>query len=341
MSRRVLLISDEGMLKHDGGPGNPERPQRLAALLENLRNDPVRGVEWATPDPAPRRAIESVHTPRHVEWIDHLRGQRAWVEPETQTNPGSVEAAYLAAGGAIAAVDAVVNGEPGCAVALVRPPGHHAEPDRSMGFCFFNNIAIAAIHAIEHHNCRRVLVIDWDVHHGNGTEAVCRSRADILFVSSHQSGIYPGSGALHDVGTGAGTGYTMNLPLPAGFGDGGMVALYESILLPVAAKYQPDLVLVSAGFDAHERDPLASLALTERGFAALTGLVLSVAQQHCEGRISLLLEGGYDVTALVRSARACIEVLAGTEPPSIDPPEDDERAVIDAILAAHRARWPV
>src|SRR3954468_1430108 len=265
----TLLITGEGMLAHDPGPGHPERPERLLAILANLRARPIPGTRWAPPTPAPREALERVHTRAYVDSILRLRGQSADLDPDTSVSPGSVDAALLAAGSAIDAVDAVMTGPAASAFALVRPPGHHAEPARAMGFCFFNNIAIAAAHARARHGCRRVLIIDWDVHHGNGTQAAFYSDSSVLFVSFHQFPLYPGTGAPRELGPGPGLGYTINLPMPAGMGDGDYAAIFDLVVSPIADACAPDLVLVSAGFDAHRADPLGEMRLTELGFRHL------------------------------------------------------------------------
>jgi acetoin utilization deacetylase AcuC-like enzyme len=312
----VLLLSDEAMLGHDPGPGHPERPERLQAILADLRREPIAGTRWAAPNPAPREALERVHTPAYVADLLRLRGRSADLDPDTTVSPGSIDAALLAAGAAIDAVDALMTGAASSAFALVRPPGHHAEPARAMGFCLFNNIAVAAAHAKARHGCRRILIVDWDVHHGNGTQAAFYADPSVLYFSTHQSPFYPGTGGPEEIGEGEGKGFTINVPLPAGLGDGDYVAVFSLVLGPIAGSFAPDLVLVSAGVDAHRADPLGEMRLTEAGFAHLCGGVLKIAQHHAGGRVALILEGGYDLRALPACVRACANVLAGarTEP---------------------------
>ena len=342
MSQRVQLFTDELMTRHDPGPGHPERPARLRAVLDALDRSAFENVRREKPKAATRAQIERVHDARYVAHIDSLRGKAAHLDADTAVSPDSVNAAYAAAGSAIAAAEAVVH-EPGTrALALVRPPGHHAERDRAMGFCLFNNIAVAAAHAIAELGCQRVLIVDWDVHHGNGTQHMFEERNDVLFFSSHQWPLYPGTGAMQEIGTGAGEGFTVNTPLPAGFDDAGYIALYQRLLVPIADQYQPDLVLVSAGFDAHRDDPLASMRMTETGFAAICAIVRSIADRHADGRLALVLEGGYNLAALTSSVRSCLEVLATDVAAPMSQVRDlQEPAVgaIDEIVRFHASRW--
>jgi acetoin utilization deacetylase AcuC-like enzyme len=216
----------------------------------------------------------------------------------------------LAAGAAVGAVEEVWSGRVQNAFALVRPPGHHAEAQGAMGFCLLNNAAIAA-EAARRLGAERVMVLDWDVHHGNGTQHVFEQRRDVLYLSSHQYPYYPGTGASHEVGTGAGAGYTVNCPLPPGQGDADYGAVFHDLFLPAGEAFRPDIVIVSAGFDAHARDPLADMLVTERGFAAMCTSLAELALRQCGGKLVLLLEGGYNLEALAQSVRACLEVMTG------------------------------
>ncbi len=342
MADGVLLLYDEAMLAHDPGPAHPEQPTRLRAVRDALTENPVPGARWGVPQPAKREFIERVHTAAHIDRIESLRGQSAALDVDTAVSPGSVEAVYLGTGAAIDAVTAVVNSNAQRAFALVRPPGHHAEHDRAMGFCLFNNIAIAAAHARAELGCDRVLIVDWDVHHGNGTQQAFYGDPNVLFFSTHQHPLYPGTGASDEIGTGDGAGYTVNVPLPPGFADAEYAAIFRQILVPIADSFAPNLVLVSAGFDAHRNDPLGSMALTDAGFACLCAMVRDIADRHANGRLALFLEGGYDAAALASSVRACIEVLAGSSPqqPGSRPdPRSDE--IINLIRAVHASAWPL
>lgn len=341
MPEEVLLYWDDAMLGHDAGAGHPERPERLAAIREELDRRPVAGARWVRPRPAPREAIERVHTRSYVDRIESVRGTTYRFDPDTAVSPGSVEAAYLAAGAALDAVTAVAAGPARRAFALVRPPGHHAEASQAMGFCLFNNVAIAAAHARAALGCERVLIADWDVHHGNGTERAFYDRRDVLVFDTHRFPYYPGTGALEEVGRGEGEGFTVNVPLPAGLGDGDLAAAFREVLIPIADAFRPDLVLVSAGFDAHQADPIGDQGLTEDGFAALTGIVRGIAERHASGRLVLVLEGGYDLPALARSVRACVEVLAGAPPPEPPPPSPRGLTAVRRAVAHHRRYWPL
>jgi acetoin utilization deacetylase AcuC-like enzyme len=329
------------MVRHDPGPGHPERPARLRAILEELDRSTFENVRREHPKTATRAQIESVHDARYVDRIESLRGRSAQLDADTAVSPESVEAAYLAAGAAIGAVEAVVHDAGARVFALVRPPGHHAERDRAMGFCLFNNIAIAAAHAIAELGCARVLIVDWDVHHGNGTQHIFEDRRDVLFFSSHQWPFYPGTGALRETGPGDGEGYTVNAPLPAGFDDAGYIALYQRLLVPIADQFKPDLVLVSAGFDAHRDDPIANMRMTEEGFAALCTIVRSIADHHADGRMALILEGGYNLAALASSVNSCLNVLASDVEPPQQTRDPDKLAadVINEIVRFHASRW--
>ena len=263
------------------------------------------------------------------------------LDPDTGVSPGSTEAAYCAAGAAVETVEALVSGEVNRTFALVRPPGHHAEHDRVMGFCYFNNIAIAAEHARARLGCERILIIDWDVHHCNGTQHSFYDTNDVLVFSSHRYPFYPGTGWLDENGEGDGLGYTVNLPLSAGTGDGLVAALYQSLLPPIAEAYQPDLVLVSAGYDAHLYDPLGGLRMSEDGFAVLCGLACDIADRYAQGRVGVFLEGGYDLDALARSVRACLRMMTGERPPAIGHAEETGiEAVVEQLRGVYRPFWP-
>jgi acetoin utilization deacetylase AcuC-like enzyme len=340
MSKGTLLYFHEAMLEHDPGPMHPEKPERLRAIVQRLRRERLSGVSWAEPRPAPRECIERIHTPEYVERLDSLRGQRARLDADTAVSPGSLEAAYLAAGAAVGAVEAVVSGEVSNAFLLVRPPGHHAEKGRGMGFCLFNNVAIAAAHAVSAMGLERVLIADWDVHHGNGTQHAFEARRDVLFFSTHQYPFYPGTGAANETGTGKGEGFTVNVPLPEGMGDADYAAVFERVLQPIADVYAPQLVLVSAGFDSHYNDPLGGMAVTEKGFAFLCGLVKEIADRHAKGRLILVLEGGYSLEGLGESAVACSAVLSGADPPEVSgPPSPEALRAVEAVMGFQKRFW--
>jgi acetoin utilization deacetylase AcuC-like enzyme len=254
-------------------------------------------------------------------------------------SPGSWDAASNAAGASVAAVEAVWRGEARNAFVWARPPGHHAEQARAMGFCLLNNAAIAAA-AARKLGAARVLVLDWDVHHGNGTQHIFERRRDVLYMSSHQYPFYPGTGAPDEVGQGDGRGFTVNCALPAGQTDADMGAVFEDVFLPIARAYAPEVVIVSAGFDPHERDPLGEMRVTERGFAAMCAALRRLAESTAQGRLVLLLEGGYDLKALAGSSRACLEVLAGRDE-TFPSGAARARGAIAATREALRPYWKV
>jgi acetoin utilization deacetylase AcuC-like enzyme len=306
----TLILTDRRFLAHEAGIGHPESPARLRAILDDLEREPPGGVVFGEPRAATAAEIDAVHSPEHRALLESFAGQRKRLDPDTAMTEGSWEAATLAAGAAVGAVDAVWSGRAANAFALVRPPGHHAEAAQAMGFCLLNNAAIAA-EAARRLGASRVLVLDWDVHHGNGTQHIFEARDDVMYMSSHQWPFYPGTGASREIGTGPGRGFTVNCPLPAGQGDADYGVAFHDLFLPAARAFAPELVLVSAGFDPHERDPLADMRVTERGFAAMATAMSDLAREACGGKLVLLLEGGYDLAALAASTRACLEVLGG------------------------------
>lgn len=333
----MLLVYDERMLGHHPGAGHPEAPARLEAVVEALED--ASGVTWRAPSPANRDQVLRVHTPAHVNKIDDHRGRAGALDPDTSLSAGSVDAAYLAAGAVTGAVDTVMSGDHRRVFALVRPPGHHAEAQAAMGFCLFNNVAVGAEHALAEHGVERVLIVDWDVHHGNGTQHSFDSRADVLFMSLHQFPFYPGTGAHDERGRGDGDGYTVNVPFPGGCTDADYRSAFRDLLVPIANRFKPQLVMVSAGFDAHKLDPLAGMSATEEGYADMAATVAAIADEHAEGRLVMTLEGGYDRRALGRSVRACVDVLTGTAAPNGNASAERGARAIEEVVAGHRDRW--
>jgi acetoin utilization deacetylase AcuC-like enzyme len=309
--KKTALFSDVRMLEHQPGAGHPESPERLRALLGSLEEHPIPGTEWLAPRLATPAELARVHAPAYLEALARLEGHRARLDPDTTASPGSWTAARLAAGAAVRATEVVWAGEARNAFALVRPPGHHAERDRAMGFCLINNAAVAAQAALDL-GARRVAILDWDVHHGNGTQHLFEARPDVLYLSVHQSPFYPGTGAPGEVGTGPGAGFTVNCALPPGQGDADYGVVFEDVFAPALDAFAPELVVVSAGFDAHARDPIGEMRLTERAFAAMCAVASDATP---DGRLVLVLEGGYDLGGLTDGVRACLESMtsAGRE----------------------------
>ena len=338
-----VLFRHPSSLEHDTG-AHPENARRIVAIERALSEREWLGWDVRESPAATREQIERVHPARHLDRIEALcRRGGGMIDMDTLVSPGSFEAALHAAGGAVAVVDALLGDGAGdgagvrCAASLHRPPGHHAEPAQAMGFCLFGNVAVGAAHAIEAHGARRVLIFDWDVHHGNGTNAIFHDRDDVLFCSIHQSPLYPGTGPASDVGSDAGEGFTVNLPVPGGSGDDVFLSHVEHVVRPLARQYAPDLVLLSAGYDAHAEDPLAGCAVTDAGFAGMAALMRATADELGVA-LGLVLEGGYDLAALSRSVVATLEALGAEEAPAVPQVALDQLALrAQERLAAY---WP-
>ncbi len=305
----VLLLTHPAGLEHDTGPGHPERIARLRAVTEALAAPEFDALIREEAPAATRDQLGRVHPAAYIDRVLGTKpapGQRVRLDPDTVMSAGSAEAALRGAGGAIAGVDAVQSGRVRAAFVATRPPGHHAEPDRPMGFCLFSNAAIAAHHARAAWGRQRVAVLDFDVHHGNGTQAVAWDDADFFFGSSHQYPFYPGTGALAETGV---AGQIVNAPLAAYSGRAAFEAAWTGRILPALDAFAPDCIIVSAGFDAHRDDPLAQLELDVADFAWITGAIMAAANRHTQGRIVSLLEGGYDLDALAASTAAHVHTL--------------------------------
>jgi acetoin utilization deacetylase AcuC-like enzyme len=333
-----VFLHHPSSLEHDTG-AHPERAERIVAIEAELAERGWLGYERVLSPAVARETLTAVHRESYVALIERAaaRGGGA-LDMDTIMSAGSFEAALHAAGGAVALVDLLLDGSAPTGFSSHRPPGHHAEPGQAMGFCLFNNIAVAAQHAVSGRDLERVLIVDWDVHHGNGTNDIFRASREVLFVSIHQRALYPGTGPVTDVGVADAAGYTVNLPVPGGSGDAVYASLVEHVAVPLAREYQPQLILISAGYDAHADDPLADCMVTDAGFAAMAASMRRVSGE-LEVPVGAVLEGGYEVGALARSVAVTMEVLAAAAPP--DPVTTLEVAP-EAELARRRLGewWP-
>jgi acetoin utilization deacetylase AcuC-like enzyme len=314
-----VLLRHPSSLQHDTG-AHPESARRIVAIERALAERDWLGWDVRLSPVAARSKIETIHPAPHIDRIEELcRRGGGLIDMDTVVSPGSFEAALHSAGGAIAMVDALLGPEAAPAGAsLHRPPGHHAEPVRAMGFCLFDNVAIGAQHALDEYGCRRVMIVDWDVHHGNGTNAIFHRRDDVLFCSIHQSPLYPGTGPASDVGHGAGEGFTVNMPVPGGSGDAVFLSHLEHVVAPLARSYAPELLLVSAGYDAHADDPLAGCVVSDAGYAGMAAVLRATADELGIG-LGIVLEGGYDLGALARGVVLTLEVVGAAGAPA--PPQ--------------------
>ena len=307
--RPVGLVYHPDYLKHRMPRDHPERPERLPAIMEHLEGvGLLERLVRIEPRLADEAWIAEVHAPDYIAAVAEIcrTGGGLLDLGDTPVCPESYEVARLAVGGVLAAVDAVMEGRVGSALCLVRPPGHHARPGNGMGFCVFNNVAVAARYVQKHHGLERVLIADWDVHHGNGTQEAFYGDPSVLYFSTHRYPFYPGTGAASETGVREGKGTTLNVPMPAGSGRAEFLAAFQEQLVPAAEAFRPDFVLVSAGFDTHGEDPLGGMRLTDADFGALAAVVAAIAETHCGGRLVASLEGGY---ALQAEARGVAEVL--------------------------------
>jgi len=336
-SSRPPWLRHDAHLAHDV-PGHPERPARIRALEAEMSAHDWFGCERVEAPRADLSLIDAVHAEPFVTALQEMCARGGGrIDADTVALEGTYEAALRAAGGAAALVDALLGEGARTGVSALRPPGHHAETARAMGFCFFDNVAVAARRARDAHGAERVLVLDWDVHHGNGTNEIFHADPGVLFVSIHESPLYPGTGPASDVGSGPGEGYTVNLPVPAGTGDAGYRSLVEHVTGALIADWRPQLVLLSAGFDAHRDDPLAGCRVSEAGYAGMTASIRRAADE-VGAALGLVLEGGYDLGALSRSMAALMPVLVAEQTPA---PEDlPVHPLAARALARLAPYWP-
>jgi acetoin utilization deacetylase AcuC-like enzyme len=312
----LILISSDRFAEHQTPPGHPERSERAVVMEAAAERWRESGGEVVAPRQATKEQLARVHDAPYIQRISETAGQAVALDVDTYTSPESYEIALLAAGAAVDAVERVMGAAHTAAFALVRPPGHHAERSRAMGFCLFNNVAVAAAHA-RTLGAGRVAIVDFDVHHGNGTQHIFERDPSVLYLSTHQYPYYPGTGAADETGIGEGAGFTVNVPLESGSVDADYQLVFDELIVPVLRQFKPDVLLVSAGFDAHERDPLATMRVTASGFGAMTAALRGVAEETCRGRMALVSEGGYDLQALAASIDRTVAALAA--PPTSSP----------------------
>jgi acetoin utilization deacetylase AcuC-like enzyme len=337
---KTAYVIDERYEAHRAAPGHPERPERIRALLDALNSYRRDGMVRIEPRTATEAELLSNHSQDLVNEVRESAEKESYVfDADTQACAATYETARLAAGGVLALLDAVVEGVADNGFALVRPPGHHAEADRVMGFCFFNNIAIAARYLQERHRVRRLLIMDWDVHHGNGTQRSFYASRDVLYISTHQYPFYPGTGAATEVGVTEGMGYTVNLPFPGGFGDAEYAEAFARIVEPIAHQFEPEFVLISAGFDAHRLDPLGGMNVTAAGFSRMAQGLLSVARAHAGGRCAAVLEGGYSLRGLAEGVVAVLDEMGLANEPEPDKSESSAGALLTKFSDVHRRYW--
>jgi acetoin utilization deacetylase AcuC-like enzyme len=349
------VVTDKRFMDHDMGAGHVESPRRIEVLNRMLEEDPPVPYLAIEPRPASDEELGWVHERGYIDLVRSTAGGTGVVlDQDATAGPKTFATALLAVGGFLESLDLIIDGTVRNALALVRPPGHHAEASQALGFCFFNNVAVGAEHLVRNHGLRRILVVDWDLHHGNGTEHAFYERRDVMYFSTHQVPLYPGTGAVRFFGRGDGYGHNLNVPLLAGKGDAEYLHIFEKILTPVAAQFKPEFILVSAGFDIAAGDPLGGMAVTPDGFGLLTASLMAMAERTAAGRLALVLEGGYDFRALRDGVRGVLRTLAksdsppaGESPVSASPVSagllDSEalRIELDEPLRTFRRKWDI
>ncbi len=343
--RRFALVEDPRYQTHRGPEGHPERPERLVAVgeaVDRMRDQVVPLPAREASDEELLRVHERDHLGAVVAAVEAVDGPPGQLDPDTYVSAESLSVARLAAGGTIDLCRAVARGEFASGLAAVRPPGHHAEADRAMGFCLFNNVAIAARALQVEDGVDKVLILDWDVHHGNGTQHFFEADPSVLYFSTHQFPYYPGTGSFGEIGIGRGEGTTVNVPMPAGCGDAEYLGVLQHVLAPVAAQFKPDAILVSAGFDAHADDPLAAMEISATGFLAMATFVRALAEDLCDGRLAFVLEGGYSLSGLREGISGCLVAALAPELAKLPPlvPLADGTALAHIVAQAGEAQRP-
>jgi acetoin utilization deacetylase AcuC-like enzyme len=333
------IVKSEKFLEHKPPGYHPENPQRLKVIHEYLEKNWREGFVEVPLRSATDDEILLVHSKEYLNEVKSTAGRVGHFDADTYYSRNSSETVLLAVGSILNTVDAIFRGEISNAFAFVRPPGHHAERDRAMGFCIFNNVAISARYAQKTYGIERVLIVDWDLHHGNGTQWAFYSDPTVLYFSTHQYPYYPGTGAINECGSGKGEGFNINVPLPPGMGDNDYTAIFNRILLPITEEFMPEFIIISAGFDAHRDDPLGGMALTEQGYAILSGIVNAIAQKHAKGRVLYALEGGYNLEALKNSVASVLSALQGKKITINDPPSSTALEIIERVIKFNKRYW--
>ncbi len=334
-----VVLSDE-LKHHETGSGHPEAPARIDAVTKAVAHPALAGrLETLAPRAAAREEILMIHWERlYREVVDSATRDKTLLDADTVASRRTAELAHLASGTVLTGVEAVMSGKVDNAFAFSRPPGHHAKPDKAMGFCVFNNVAIAAKFAQQRFKVTKILVVDFDVHHGNGTQKAFYTSPEVLFVSTHQWPHYPGTGALSEVGKDDGEGFTINVPMSAGMGDAELVRVFRDIVIPVGREFAPELILVSAGFDAHRDDPLGGMCVTKEGFGRVSELLVGLASDVCSGRTVFALEGGYNLTALEESIVSSLGALSGVGAQNFED-EDVDDSLVKGVREVHSRYW--
>ncbi len=343
MTTGVIVSND--FRKHDPGRGHPESGERMEAVARAIAYPALAGkLEVIEPKPAEKEHILLVHWERLYDEVMATRGkERTYLDSDTIASPATADVAHLAVGAVLTGIDRVMDrkAEGGLdnVFAFPRPPGHHAKPDKAMGFCFFNNVAIGAMYALKRYRLERIVIIDFDVHHGNGTQKAFYTSPEVLYLSTHQSPHYPGTGSIQETGKDEGEGYTLNVPMPPGMGDREYLRIFRDVLVPVTLEYRPELILVSAGFDAHRDDPLGGMELTSVGYAAISGEILRLAREACGGRVVFALEGGYNLRALEESIAAVLGVMSGGSVGEAGEPAEAADDLLEEVKAVYGKYW--
>lgn len=336
---RTGIVLDTRYQNHNPDLPHPERAERIGALLTLFEEYQRPGIKRFEPRPAREKEIALIHDSAHISRVAATAEKSFFAfDADTPVSAKSYETALLATGGLLTLLDAIMDRDIDNGFALVRPPGHHAERNQAMGFCLFNSAAIGAQYLRERFGLKRVLVMDWDVHHGNGTQHSFYDDPGVLFISTHQYPLYPGTGAAEESGQGQGEGYTVNLPLPVGWGDAEYQELFQQVIDPVCRQFDPEFVLISAGFDAHARDPLAGMAVTEEGFGHMARVLLRIARDHAQSRCAAILEGGYDLEGLRKSVRCVLDEMGG-ETLEVTLPQREPRGLLPRVSEVQRRYW--